>query len=203
MDAMNRARPRPAFDKAGERSYPEIELGDAVQVIGEVNEHGGKTQIESSSMIKLDAESTQQLHKLIDEALNRKAKPKDVDSIHVVIYKKDSIRHVLGDYVACRGCAESSIWVNLDNRYLKKEWGYGELFMEETAYCNGKKTVFPAVSFTLKQNAVAYIQVYNDLLSHDNYSSNDIYSPFIPIQNECGVDSLYKIGVYNSEYCEE
>ena len=68
-----------AFDKAGERSYPEIELGDAVQVIGEVNEHGGKTQIESSSMIKLDAESTQQLHKLIDEALNRKAKPKDVD----------------------------------------------------------------------------------------------------------------------------
>ena len=68
-----------AFDKAGERSYPEIELNDAVQVIGEVNEHGGKTQIESSSMIKLDAESTKQLHKLIDEALNRKARPKDVD----------------------------------------------------------------------------------------------------------------------------
>ena len=68
-----------AFDKAGERSYPEIELNDAVQVIGEVNEHGGKTQIESSSMIKLDAESTMQLHKLIDDALNRKAMPKEVD----------------------------------------------------------------------------------------------------------------------------
>ena len=43
-----------AFDKAGERSYPEIDVDDAVQVIGEVNEHGGKTQIESSSMMKLD-----------------------------------------------------------------------------------------------------------------------------------------------------
>ena len=68
-----------AFDKAGERSYPEIELNDAVQVIGEVNEHGGKTQIESSSMIKLDAESTMQLHKLIDDALNKKAQPQDVE----------------------------------------------------------------------------------------------------------------------------
>jgi len=68
-----------AFDKAGERSYPEIELEDAVQVIGEVNEHSGKTQIESSSMIKLDAESTKQLNKLIDDALNAKAKPQDVD----------------------------------------------------------------------------------------------------------------------------
>lgn len=68
-----------AFDKAGERSYPEIELDDAVQVIGEVNEHSGKTQIESSSMIKLDSESTRQLNKLIDDALDRKAQPQDVD----------------------------------------------------------------------------------------------------------------------------
>ena len=68
-----------AFDKAGERSYPEIEVDDAVQVIGEVNEHGGKTQIESSSMVKLDEESTRQLNKLIDDALNKKAQPEDVD----------------------------------------------------------------------------------------------------------------------------
>ena len=68
-----------AFDKAGERSYPEIEVADAVQVIGEVNEHSGKTQIESSSMIKLDEENTKQLHKLIDDALNERAKPQEVD----------------------------------------------------------------------------------------------------------------------------
>ena len=68
-----------AFDKAGERSYPEIELGDAVQVLGEVNEHGGKTQIESSSMMKLGEENTRKLHKLIDDALNKKAEPQHVD----------------------------------------------------------------------------------------------------------------------------
>ena len=68
-----------AFDKAGERSYPEIELGDAVQVIGEVNEHGGKTQIESSSMTKLGEENTRKLHKLIDDALNKRAEPQHVD----------------------------------------------------------------------------------------------------------------------------
>ena len=68
-----------AFDKAGERSYPEIDVGDAVQVIGEVNEHSGKTQIESSSMTKLGPENTAKLLKLIDDALNKKAQPKDVD----------------------------------------------------------------------------------------------------------------------------
>ena len=68
-----------AFDKVGERAYPEVELDDAVQVIGEVNEHSGKTQIESSSMVKLDGESTAKLNKLIDDALNRKAQPQDVD----------------------------------------------------------------------------------------------------------------------------
>ena len=68
-----------AFDKAGERSYPEIDVGDAVQVIGEVNEHSGKTQIEASSMTKLGPENTAKLLKLIDDALNKKAQPKDVD----------------------------------------------------------------------------------------------------------------------------
>ena len=68
-----------AFDKAGERSYPEIELGDAVQVIGEVNEHSGKTQIESSSMLKLDEDNSAKLRALIDDALNKKAEPQDVD----------------------------------------------------------------------------------------------------------------------------
>ena len=68
-----------AFDKAGERSYPEIEVGDAVQVLGEVNEHGGKTQIESSSMTKLNEENTRKLRALIDAALNKRAEPEDVD----------------------------------------------------------------------------------------------------------------------------
>ena len=68
-----------AFDKAGERAYPEIEVGDAIQVVGDVNEHGGKTQIESQSIIKLSPEQSAKLHKLIDEALDKRAEPNDVD----------------------------------------------------------------------------------------------------------------------------
>ena len=68
-----------AFDKAGERSYPEIDVDDVVQVIGEVNEHSGKTQIEASSMMKVDEENWWKLYYLIDDALNKRAEPQDVD----------------------------------------------------------------------------------------------------------------------------
>ena len=37
-----------AFDEAGVRAYPEVSEGDAVEILGDVNQHGGKTQIESS-----------------------------------------------------------------------------------------------------------------------------------------------------------
>ena len=68
-----------AFDKAGERSYPDINVDDVVQVVGEVNEHSGKTQIEASSMMKVDEENWWKLYYLIDDALNKRAKPQDVD----------------------------------------------------------------------------------------------------------------------------
>ncbi|WP_296860868.1 DHH family phosphoesterase [uncultured Methanobrevibacter sp.] len=68
-----------AFDEAGVRSYPEISEGDAVEVLGEVNQHGGKTQIESSSMVKLEGTKKDDILKLIDDALNEKAKPEDVE----------------------------------------------------------------------------------------------------------------------------
>ena len=68
-----------AFDKAGERAYPEIDVGDAIEVLGDVNEHGGKTQIESQSIVKLDDESIRKLHELIDRALDKRAEPEEVD----------------------------------------------------------------------------------------------------------------------------
>ncbi len=68
-----------AFDEAGIRAYPEVSEGDAVEVIGEVNQHGGKTQIESSSINKLDGSRKENLHRLIDAALNEKARPEDVN----------------------------------------------------------------------------------------------------------------------------
>ena len=68
-----------AFDKAGQRAYPEIDVGDAVQVVGEVNEHSGKTQIESQSITKLTHEQTIKLLSLIDKALDKRAEPNDVE----------------------------------------------------------------------------------------------------------------------------
>ena len=68
-----------AFDEAGVRAYPEVSEGDAVEVLGEVNQHGGKTQIESSAMTKLEGSKKEDLQKLIDDALNKKAEPEDVE----------------------------------------------------------------------------------------------------------------------------
>ena len=68
-----------AFDRPGERCYPEIDIDDVVQVVGEVNEHSGKTQIESSSILKLDEETSNKLRTLIDKALDERATPEEVD----------------------------------------------------------------------------------------------------------------------------
>lgn len=68
-----------AFDEAGVRAYPEIEIDDLVEINGEVNTHSGEIQIESQSIEKLNPEKTEKLEKLIDEALDKRAAPKEVD----------------------------------------------------------------------------------------------------------------------------
>ena len=68
-----------AFDEAGVRAYPDIDVGDAVEVLGEVNQHGGKPQIESQSISKLEGEKKAKLQDLIEDALNKRAEPDDVD----------------------------------------------------------------------------------------------------------------------------
>jgi RecJ-like exonuclease len=68
-----------AFDEAGVRVYPDINLGDIVEVIGELSEHGGKTQIESSSIEVLDEDESQKMRGLIEEALDKRAEVEDVE----------------------------------------------------------------------------------------------------------------------------
>ena len=68
-----------AFDEAGVRAYPEIEIEDLVEIIGEVNTHSGKIQIESQSIEKLDTADAENLKVLIDKALDERAQPDDVD----------------------------------------------------------------------------------------------------------------------------
>ncbi|MGL4670008.1 MAG: DHH family phosphoesterase, partial [Methanobacteriaceae archaeon] len=67
-----------AFDEAGVRSYPEIESGDIIEVLGEVNQHSGKVQIESESITKLDSDEEKDIRELIEKALDEKADVEDV-----------------------------------------------------------------------------------------------------------------------------
>ena len=68
-----------AFDEAGVRAYPDVDIDDSVEILGEVNQHGGKTQIESQSLIKLEGSKKEQLDNLIEIALNERAEPENVD----------------------------------------------------------------------------------------------------------------------------
>ena len=68
-----------AFDEAGVRAYPEIEIDDLIEINGEVNTHSGEIQIESQSIEKLSSEKGEKLEKLIDQALDERATPEDVD----------------------------------------------------------------------------------------------------------------------------
>ncbi|MDR2624468.1 MAG: DHH family phosphoesterase [Methanobrevibacter sp.] len=68
-----------AFDEAGTRVYPSINLGDFVEVTGELSEHGGKTQIESSSIESLDHEESEKIKERIEKALDERSEVEDAD----------------------------------------------------------------------------------------------------------------------------
>ncbi|KZX16540.1 DHH family protein [Methanobrevibacter cuticularis] len=70
-----------AFDEAGVRAYPDVENGDIVEVMGEVNQHSGKVQIESQIIEKLEGEKEEQIRGLIEKALDERAEPEKVDSL--------------------------------------------------------------------------------------------------------------------------
>jgi RecJ-like exonuclease len=68
-----------AFDEPGVRVYPHINTGDIVEVLGEVNLHGGKIQIESESIDALTGQDSVEMRKLIDEAIDEKAEPEETE----------------------------------------------------------------------------------------------------------------------------
>jgi len=66
-----------AFDEPGVRVYPNINMDNIVEVLGEVSLHGGKIQIESESIERLHGLEATEVRKLIDEALNERAEPEN------------------------------------------------------------------------------------------------------------------------------
>ncbi len=70
-----------AFDEPGVRVYPNINMDNIVEVLGEVSLHGGKIQIESESIERLHGLEASEVRKLIDEALDERAEPENDELI--------------------------------------------------------------------------------------------------------------------------
>ncbi len=68
-----------AFDEPGVRVYPNINTGNIVEVLGEVNLHGGKIQIESESIDRLQGQDSVDMRKLIDDAIDERAEPEETE----------------------------------------------------------------------------------------------------------------------------
>ncbi|EJN60240.1 RecJ-like exonuclease [Halogranum rubrum] len=70
-----------AFEEAGVRAHPEVELDDLVRVGGSVEEHDGATQIEVNSMTPLVDDQAEAARERRDAALDERAEPHEVEPL--------------------------------------------------------------------------------------------------------------------------
>jgi RecJ-like exonuclease len=70
-----------AFEDAGVRAYPEVEIDDAVRISGTVEEHEGSPQIEVDSLVRLSGEDAERVRTAVDAGLSERAEPHDVDPL--------------------------------------------------------------------------------------------------------------------------
>jgi RecJ-like exonuclease len=70
-----------AFEDAGVRAYPDVELDDAVRIVGTVEEHEGSPQIEVESLTRLTGEAVEEVRERVDAGLDERAEPHDVDPL--------------------------------------------------------------------------------------------------------------------------
>ena len=67
-----------AFVEAGVRAYPEANLGDIVQVYGQVMQRNSQVQVEVGSLSVLSGTEADEVRARIEEALERRAEPADL-----------------------------------------------------------------------------------------------------------------------------
>ncbi|HDR73572.1 MAG TPA: phosphoesterase [Methanoculleus sp.] len=67
-----------AFIEAGVRAYPDVQLGDLVEVVGEVMMRNNQVQIEVASMTVLVGEEADRVRQRLEEALEIRAEPEDI-----------------------------------------------------------------------------------------------------------------------------
>jgi RecJ-like exonuclease len=70
-----------AFEEAGVRAHPDIELDDLVRIGGSVEEHDGAIQIEVDSMTRLTDEMAEAARERRDAALDDRAEPHEVEAL--------------------------------------------------------------------------------------------------------------------------
>ncbi|GGM66651.1 RecJ-like exonuclease [Halarchaeum rubridurum] len=73
--------PCTAFEEAGVRAYPEIEIGDVVHVTGEVEEREGAVQVEIDALETLDEGTAEHVRARLDASTAERATPADVDPL--------------------------------------------------------------------------------------------------------------------------
>lgn len=67
-----------AFVEAGVRAYPEVQLDDAVTIIGEVMTRNNQIQVEVSSLAVLTGEEAERVRKAVDGAIEQRAEPDEI-----------------------------------------------------------------------------------------------------------------------------
>jgi len=70
-----------AFVEPGVRAYPDVEVGDAVRVDGEVESHRGDVQVESDALVLLDGEAAEAVRRRIADALTDEARPEGLQPL--------------------------------------------------------------------------------------------------------------------------
>ncbi|WP_121741217.1 DHH family phosphoesterase [Natronorubrum halophilum] len=67
-----------AFEEAGVRAYPDVEIDDVVALEGEVERHHGDLQVETETLEILDGEESETVRQRLEEAIESQARPADV-----------------------------------------------------------------------------------------------------------------------------
>jgi RecJ-like exonuclease len=75
------AIPCAAFESAGVRAYPDIEVGDVVTIDGTVQQHDGSLQIEAESIDRLSGEDAATVRDRLANARDRQAEPHEIDPL--------------------------------------------------------------------------------------------------------------------------
>ncbi|WP_394742176.1 DHH family phosphoesterase [Natronococcus roseus] len=73
--------PCAAFEEAGVRAYPSIEVGDVVRVTGMPEHREGSVQIEVDGLSKLEGEDAEEARERLEAALEERAEPHDVEPL--------------------------------------------------------------------------------------------------------------------------